>query len=67
MIDAFFSGNLKPAAVSRRIPDGNFMAVTGSDGSRAYLSITSEDELKKKVFLRLHFCLLLCPHYDDDL
>lgn len=64
MIDAFFSGNLKPAAVSRRIPDGNFMAVTGSDGSRAYLSITSEDELKKKVFLIiaidnfpvLHFC-----------
>lgn len=40
------------------------MAITGSDGSRVYLSITSEDELKKKVFVVFIFSLLILIYSD---
>jgi hypothetical protein len=50
--------------VSRRIPPGDFMAVTGTDGRRLYMSVKSESLLKHQVRLNI-FCFQPCSSDTD--
>lgn len=60
------SYQMQRSRVSRRIPQGDFMAVTGTDGRRLYMTVKSESLIKHQVRLDVtvsHYCVCRAqPH-----
>jgi len=53
------AGNVRRSKVSRRIPNSDFMAVTGFDGQRVYVTMKSESFVQYQV-VQLCFNVCIC-------
>jgi len=58
---------IRSSKVSRRIPNSDFMAVTGFDGQRVYVTMKTESFVKRQVVVCIELCSFCFSYISADL